>query len=271
MSDKTLLFLYDLPKDKVTSNVIASIIKEKGKYDLVEPPQIRRDPNKPFYTAIVKINDPEKFKEVASAMKYFEIEGKPCRALPYDRDLIGANRSQTAKSNVFLKNIDKSLKSEDVENKFKEKLGDVVKSTKISINPDYTSRGYGFVLFANQDEANKALKEGSELGFEVHPYNPRDRREIRKIFNNIYVKNFPNSWDEAKLREVFGKYGNISSLIMMKTQRENQAEESKFAFICYNDPNDREYGPKCAANAVAQEHEKQYEGCTLYVKEALKK
>jgi hypothetical protein len=45
------------------------------------------------------------------------------------------------------------------------------------------------------------------LGFEVDPYNPRDRRDIRKGFNNIYVKNFPESWDEAKLRELFGKYG----------------------------------------------------------------
>lgn len=222
MNDKTLLFLYDLPKEDVTSTKISTVFKEKAKYDLIDPPQIRRDPNKPFYTAIVKINDQEKFKEVAKAMKYFEIEGKPCRALPYDRDLLGANRQQTAKSNVFIKNIDKNLKSEDVEKKFTEKLGDVVKSTKVSINPDYTSRGYGFVLFTSQDEANKALKEGSNLGFEVHPYNPRDRREIRKIFNNIYVKNFPNTWDEAKLREIFGKYGTISSLVVMSTKREGQ-------------------------------------------------
>jgi len=45
-----------------------------------------------FYTAIVKINDPARFQEIAKAMKYFKIKDRPCRALPYDRELIGANR-----------------------------------------------------------------------------------------------------------------------------------------------------------------------------------
>ena len=57
----------------------------------------------------------------------------------------------------------------------------------------------------------------------------------------------------------------------MQTKREGQAEESKFAFICYNDPDNHEYGPKCAAEAVQNEHEKTYDGNTFYVKEALKK
>jgi len=74
---------------------------------------------------------------------------------------------------------------------------------------------------------------GDELGFQVHTYQPKDRRELRKIHNNIYVKNFPNTWDEAKLKEIFGKYGEISSIKMMSTKREGQAEDSKFAFICY--------------------------------------
>jgi len=37
-------------------------------------------------------------------------------------------------------------------------------------------------------------------GFEVLPYNPKDRREIRKSINNIYVKNYPESWDETQIK-----------------------------------------------------------------------
>lgn len=80
-------------------------------------------------------------------MKYFDIEGKPCRALPYDRELLGVNRTQTNKGNVFIKGLDKSITSADLEHKFKEQHGDVVKTAKVSINEDYSSRGYGFVLF----------------------------------------------------------------------------------------------------------------------------
>ena len=45
---------------------------------------------------------------------------------------------------MFVK-LDKSLSCEDLDKKFRE-FGDI-KSTKISINADYTSRGYGFVCY----------------------------------------------------------------------------------------------------------------------------
>lgn len=50
-------------------------------------------------------------------------------------------------------------------------------------------------------------------------YNPKDRREVRKLFNNIYVKNFPADWNEQKLREIFGKYGEIKSLVIMQQNK----------------------------------------------------
>jgi polyadenylate-binding protein len=117
-----LLFLYDLPKDKVTGVAIAKVFKEKANYDLPEPPQIKRHFEKIFYTAIVKINDPARFQEIAKAMKYFKIEDRPCRALPYDRELIGANRQNLAKQNVFLKHIPDNYTSEDVEKLLSEKF-----------------------------------------------------------------------------------------------------------------------------------------------------
>jgi polyadenylate-binding protein len=109
------------------------------------------------------------------------------------------------------------------------------------------------------------------LKIEILPYNPRDRREVRKAFNNIYVKNFPETWDEAKLKQVFGNYGIIKSLVMMKKQREGQDHESTFAFICYEKEGDKEYGPKCAMNAISELNDKEFDGTRIYVKEALKK
>ena len=125
---------------------IDELLKTAG-CERIEAPQIRRDPNKPFFTAIVKVDEKD-FKRVAKELKYFEMDGKPCRALPFDKDLLGSNRNQTNKNNVFVKLKDSEtdgLKSKDLEEKFST-FGEV-KSAKVSINPDYTSRGYGFVCF----------------------------------------------------------------------------------------------------------------------------
>lgn len=85
---------------------------------------------------------------------------------------------------------------------------------------------------------------------DVLPYNPKDKKDIRKLFNNIYVKNFPASWDEAKLKSIFGKYGNISSIKIMTAKKDEDSDESKFAFICFLDSNDKLAGPAAAARAV---------------------
>jgi RNA recognition motif-containing protein len=88
-------------------------------------------------------------------------------------------------------------------------------------------------------------------------YNPKDRREVRKLFNNIYVKNFPPEWNEAKLREIFGKYGEIKSLVVMQ-QKKIDGTTAPFAFVCYDKQGDKEYGPRCAMTAVNDLNEKQF-------------
>lgn len=78
-------------------------------------------------------------------MKYFEIDGLECRALPYDKDLLGSNRQALTNNNIFVRKLDKNLKASEVEEKFK-KVGEV-KSVKVSIDEGHHSRGYGFVCF----------------------------------------------------------------------------------------------------------------------------
>jgi len=82
---------------------------------------------------------------------------------------------------------------------------------KISLNPDHTSRRYGFICFATPESAREALKSGP---YEVVKYAPKDKRDFRKAFNNIYVKNFPFEWTEADLRKMFEPYGHIKSLVL---------------------------------------------------------
>ncbi len=58
----TLLYFYDLPKDIISSVFLATKIKDITGIEIDIVPQIRRDPNRHFFTAVVKFNDVEKFK-----------------------------------------------------------------------------------------------------------------------------------------------------------------------------------------------------------------
>jgi polyadenylate-binding protein len=85
------------------------------------------------------------------------------------------------------------------------------------------------------------------------------------VFNNIYVKNFPESYTEDDLKKLFGQYGPILSIHV------GSGTLGKFAFICFGSSDDVEVGPKAALNAVAELNDKEIEGKPLYVREALKK
>jgi hypothetical protein len=59
---QNILYLYDLPKEVVTSVLIAEAFKKYADVILTGVPQIKRDATRPFFTAMVKIDDKEKFE-----------------------------------------------------------------------------------------------------------------------------------------------------------------------------------------------------------------
>jgi len=134
--------------------------------------------------------------------------------------------------------------------------------------PDHTSRGYGFVCFQDPSAAAQCLKENSgKAEICAVKYQPRDKREFRRVFNNIYAKNLPDDFNEEKTRALFGKFGPIGML------KFGSNEYGKFAMIAYftADSNDRETGPKAAAAAVDALNNTDMDGKKLYVKHFLSK
>lgn len=61
---------------------------------------------------MVRINDSEKLEQCANNLRYFDIDGKPCRALKFDRDLLGANRQKLVENSVFVRKLPADLKAE---------------------------------------------------------------------------------------------------------------------------------------------------------------
>jgi RNA recognition motif-containing protein len=265
------LYLYDLPKENTSSNKIAMIIKEKtGGHVLEVRPQIRRDLNKPFCTAIVSISDNDAFQKACKEMKYFQYEGCWCRALPFDNLLQGSNQQKLIDHNVFIAKIpkDDEHNAQWLDN-YCSKFGDI-KSIKISLGSDHTSRGYGFVCFQEPASATSCLEvQGGKSEICAVKYQPKNIRDFKRVFNNIYAKNLPDDFDEAKTRELFSKYGTIGML------KFGSNEYGKFAMIAYFSPDnkdDREAGPKAAAAAVEDLNNKEFNGGKkMYVHQFLKK
>ena len=72
---------------------------------------------------------------------------------------------------------------------------------------------------------------------------------MRMLKNNIYVKNFNPKWTQADLMTHFQVFGEIVSCVVQNNKGKDGVEK-QFAFICYDRPGDKSYGPECAFNAV---------------------
>lgn len=149
-----------MPKDTCTSVKISEIVKEKTGIVLNFPTTFKKNPERYFDTAIIKVDNIEnsaKFHEACDKLKYFEIDGKPCRALPYDRDILGQNRQKMNERNVFVKKLPEGMKAADLDVAFA-KYGKV-KSAKISLNKNHESNKYGFVAFDDVESTTAAIEE----------------------------------------------------------------------------------------------------------------
>lgn len=106
-------------------------------------------------------------------------------------------------SNIFVRKIPKDLKPMELEEMFSSfdpEKRRPVKSLKISRDADHSSRGYGFVCYENEEDAAKAatMLEESATRKECLAvrWNPRDRADARKLYNNLYVKNYPEEYTD---------------------------------------------------------------------------
>jgi polyadenylate-binding protein len=93
------------------------------------------------------------------------------------------------------------------------------------------------------------------------------KKAQRKLINNIYIKNIPMSFEDAQVKDIFEAFGTIKSCVVLKNNI------GKFAFVCYENPDNKEYGPECAQKAIDATNGRDIEGSELklVVKHALGK
>merc|ERR1712121_409890 len=88
------------------------------------------------------------------------------------------------------------------------------------------SKGYGFVHFETEEAAMNAIQKVNgmllnEKKVFVGRFVPRKEREKElgekaKKFTNVYIKNFGEDLGDEKLKEVFSKFGKITSYKVVK-------------------------------------------------------
>lgn len=124
-------------------------------------------------------------------------------------------------------------------------------SCKVAQDENGVSKGYGFVHFENEQAANKAIEKVNGMllnGKKVYvgKFIPRAEREKQlgekaKMYTNVFVKNFGNELNDNSLKEMFEKYGTITSHKVMK----NEDGSSKgFGFVAFENPGSAEQAVK---------------------------
>jgi len=152
-------------------------------------------------------------------------------------------------TNVFVKSLPLEVDDDGLKGMFVP-FGEI-KSALVMKDNDGKSRGFGFVNFADHDEATKAIDElnnkeleGGKTLYVGRAQKKRDReRELRDKFDalkqerankftgvNLYVKNLDDIVDDEKLREAFAPFGTISSAKVMSDDKGNS---KGFGFVCF--------------------------------------
>ncbi|XP_053668115.1 polyadenylate-binding protein-like [Anopheles marshallii] len=193
------------------------------------------------------------------------VKGSAIRFVHLERE----SSSQYDVSNVFIKNLDKKIDTKAMFETFSA-FGNIL-SCKVAQDEKGQSKGYGFVQFFTEESAKKSIdklngKLLNEKKVYVGRFISRKEREKElgekaKLFTNVYVKNFGEDLTEEALRDMFEKYGPITSHRVMTKEGKSRG----FGFVAFE-------SPEAAERAVQELNNKELaDGKMLYVGRAQKK
>ncbi|CAN6217004.1 unnamed protein product [Urochloa humidicola] len=214
--------------------------------------------------AYVNYNNPADAARALELLNFTPINGKPIRIMYSNRD---PSSRKSGAGNIFIKNLDKSIDNKALYDTFCA-FGNIL-SCKIATDPSGESRGYGFVQFERDESAQSAIDKLNGMLINdkkvyVGPFvRKQDRENVSSNvkFSNVYVKNLSETVTDDELKEMFGKYGTITSAVVM---RDSDGKSRCFGFVNFENADD-------AAQAVQELNGKVFNDKELYVGRAQKK
>ncbi|WCJ31223.1 Polyadenylate-binding protein 2 [Euphorbia peplus] len=213
------------------------------------------------YVNYTNVHDAARAMDV---LNFTPLNGKTIRIMYSYRD---PTIRKSGAGNIYIKNLDKSIDNKALHDTFSS-FGNIL-SCKVVTDSTGQSLGYGFVQFDNDESAKSAIEKlnGMLLNDKqvyVGPFLRKQERESvadKAKFNNVYVKNLSESTTEEELKEIFGEYGTITSLVVM---RDGDGKSKCFGFVNFENSDD-------AARAVEALNGKTVDEKEWYVGKAQKK
>ena len=217
--------------------------------------------------AYVNYNSSEDGEKALEELNYTLIKGKPCRIMWSQRD---PALRKTGAGNVFIKNLDPAIDNKALHDTFAA-FGNIL-SCKVAQDEQGNSKGYGFVHYETAEAANNAIKHvngmllNEKKVYVGHHIPKKDRmskfEEMKANYTNVYVKNVDLDATEEEFRQLFERYGQITSASLAM---DNESGKHRgFGFVNYVKHED-------AAKAVDELNDSEWKGQKLYVGRAQKK
>lgn len=209
--------------------------------------------------AYVNFHQPADAERALDTMNFDLLMGRPMRIMWSQRD---PALRKSGVGNVFIKNLDRSIDNKALYDTFST-FGNIL-SCKIMTDEQGNSKGYGFVHFETNEAAEQAIKNVNNMLLNdkkvfVGMFMSKTQRtesysETTRKFTNVFVKNFGESMDDVKLKDMFEKYGEITSAVCALVDGKSKG----FGFVNFKEP-------EAAERAVKDLHDTEFNGKKLFV------
>ncbi|KAH7319796.1 hypothetical protein B0I35DRAFT_333297, partial [Stachybotrys elegans] len=216
--------------------------------------------------AYVNYNSTSDGEKALEELNYTLIKGRPCRIMWSQRD---PALRKTGQGNVFIKNLDVAIDNKALHDTFAA-FGNIL-SCKVAQDENGNSKGYGFVHYETDEAAQQAIKHvngmllNEKKVYVGHHIPKKDRQskfeEMKANFTNVYVKNINNEVSDDDFRELFEKFGDVTSSSLARDQ---DGKNRGFGFVNFTTH-------ESASKAVDELNGKDFRGQELYVGRAQKK
>lgn len=216
--------------------------------------------------AYVNYNATPDGEKALEELNYTLIKGRPCRIMWSQRD---PALRKTGQGNVFIKNLDVAIDNKALHDTFAA-FGNIL-SCKVAQDEHGNSKGYGFVHYETDEAAQQAIKHVNgmllnEKKVYVGPHIPKKDRqskfeEMKANFTNVYVKNISTDVTDDQFRELFEKFGDVTSSSLA---RDPDGKSRGFGFVNFTTH-------EAAYKAVDDLNNKDFHGQDIYVGRAQKK
>eukprot|EP00658_Telonema_sp_P-2_P062338 TRINITY_DN50_c0_g1_i1.p1 TRINITY_DN50_c0_g1~~TRINITY_DN50_c0_g1_i1.p1 ORF type:complete len:642 (+),score=240.34 TRINITY_DN50_c0_g1_i1:326-2251(+) len=220
---------------------------------------------RPLGYAYVNFRMMQDAERALDTMNYSLIRGHPCRIMWSHRD---PALRKSNKGNIFIKNLDKSIDNKMLYDTFST-FGNIL-SCKIATDEENKSKGYGFVHYEDESSCQAAMEKvnGKMLKDKivyVGPFKSRREREdeqggpLEQIYQNVYVKNVAEEVTEEEFKNMFEKFGTVTSFVLKTYQGESKKNlpATKYGFVNFDTQD-------AAKAAVTEMNDLEYKGRTLF-------